>query len=225
MTTPEQVAARPATEPSRPVAARAVLVALLAGAILVVGGLAAVLTAPATTYQSAATLAIDQPKGIAASADAGVIEKLSRLRFKYRGLVGTQAFARGMPGASGTGGSGSDGSGSGGSGSGGSGLGGTLFATVDPSSLLMQVGARGADPTTVRTLAQAAATHLVDYAAQEQERAGVPPEQRFVFQVVTDAPAAHGLGSSARRWGAVAAILGALVLAGAGGTWLLLRRR
>ena len=180
------------------------------GLVLLVGGLAAVLTAPPTTYQSAATLAIDQPRGIAEAGDAGVIEKLSRLRYKYKGLVGTQVFAQALAGATDR----PEGQ-----------VAGSLFASVDPSSLLMLVGARTHQKAEARSLANDAAKHLVAYAAKEQEQAGVPPDQRFVFQVVTDAPVAHALGSAGRRWGVVAIVLGLVVLVGAGGAWQLDRRR
>src|SRR5947208_10184047 len=44
-------------------------------------------------YQSLALVEIDQPLAIAASPDDGVVAKLSRLRYKYAGLMRTETFA------------------------------------------------------------------------------------------------------------------------------------
>lgn len=169
------------------------------GLALLVGLVAAgitwgVVASQKAQYESVATLAIDQPRAIAASGDAGVISKLSSLRLKYAGLVTTQAFA--APLAQGL------------SGADPIRVRNALFARVPGNSLLLQVGAQGHDRQAARSIADAAANSLVSYVQDEQQKAGIPTAQQFTFTVVTPAAAARKISPTNRK------IAGATALAG-----------
>lgn len=152
---------------------RNAVVALLVGAL--VGALLAVAVGRRQeTYESHAVLAIDQPLAIAASGSGGIVDKLSRLRGKYAGLVRTNVIAQPVAtrtnqtvGA----------------------VRGALTASADATSLLMTVGARSTDRALAGRLATAAAREVVDYAAAEQARVSIPKAQRFSFAVVVPASA------------------------------------
>lgn len=123
-------------------------------------------------YESVAALAIDQPKAIAASADAGVVNKLSALRLKYTGLVPTQEFAERLTGATGlTAGE----------------IRPLVFARSAGGSLIFEVGARSSDADRSHSVAQAVADSLVQYVQDEQADASIPEDQRFTLTVVTPA--------------------------------------
>jgi len=169
-----------------------------AGLAVIVGIVAAVVAAVVVAsgqvkYQSIATMAIDQPRAIAASGDAGVVSKLSTLRTKYTGLVTTQTFAQPIAdklhanvNA----------------------VRGQLFARAPENSLLIQIGAVTANRTTSQTLADAAASALSDYVQTEQESARIPEVNRFTITQVT--PAGFGVKVSPTR----KRIVGAAGLAG-----------
>lgn len=146
-------------------------IAIVAG--IVVGFIAAVATKHGTkTFQSQAVLEIDQPTAVALSADDGVIAKLSRLRYKYAGLINTEAFAApvaakvGLPVGA---------------------VLGKLYPIVDPSTLIMAVGARTHDRTQTQELANAGAQELVDYTKREQDSLKVPAAAKVSFTIVTPA--------------------------------------
>lgn len=152
-------------------------VAILAGiaivAGIVVGLIAAVATKHGTkTFQSQAVLEIDQPTAVALSADDGVIAKLSRLRYKYAGLINTETFAApvaekvGLPVGA---------------------VLGELYPIVDPATLIMAVGARTHDRTQAQELANAGAQELVDYTKREQDSLKVPATAKVSFTIVTPA--------------------------------------
>lgn len=200
-------AAYPGTiDPQRRAVRTGPLAALLRGRVLaflpvavVVGVLAGFAAANVgVTYSSQATLLIDQPRAIAASGDEGVVAKLSRLRYKYAGLVTTTRVAGPAAQATGL----SEGAAS-----------GRLFATVDPTSLLLAVGSRGSDAASTRRLAVAAADALVGYVRSEQERAGIPARQRLTLSVVVPAGPARQISPTLRRE-AVIGLLAALVALG-----------
>jgi hypothetical protein len=180
---------------------RRAAVALVVGAL--VGGLLAVAVGRRQeTYESRATLAIDQPLAIAASASAGVVEKLSRLRGKYAGLVRTDVIAGlvaeriGQPVGT---------------------VRGSLSASADDTSLLLAVAARSTSPTTAHALAAAAAEEVVGYADAEQARYGIPKAQRFLFEVVVPAGSAASVTpqrSRQLRVGFLGLVVGALLAYG-----------
>lgn len=151
----------------------AVLIAISLIAGIIVGLIAAVATKHGTkTFQSQAVLEIDQPTAVALSTDDGVIAKLSRLRYKYAGLINTETFATpvaaklGLPTGA---------------------VLGTLYPIVDPATLIMAVGARSHDRTQAQQLANAGAQELVDYTQTEQNALKVPDTAKISFRIVTPA--------------------------------------
>jgi hypothetical protein len=184
---------------------------LVAGVLLAALGIALLTVVDgATRHESTAVLLIDQPAGLSVAQDAGLIDKLSRLRFKYAGLVTTATFAEQVASAAGTSAEETQ---------------EALFSTADPGSLLLHVGARHDDPLEARELAGAAAQEVVQYAAEEQAEAAVPDENRFAFQIVTPAIEGQRMPDPLDRYGIAATILGgALALASALGLMLLPRR-
>lgn len=184
----------------------------LAVAVLLVAGGIVLLTLVEATgeYESSSTLLIDQPRALSVADDSGLIDKLSRLRFKYSGLVTTARFAElvapevGLPEEE---------------------VRESLFSRVDTESLLVEVGARGPDPDRTRVLADAAAEALVDYVEQEQEEADVPDPLRFFFSIVTPADEGEPLPDPADRYGAAAIVAGVLLLIGAAVALVVLPRR
>ena len=148
-----------------------VAMALVIG--VVVGAVAAYAVHAGTpTYQSQGVLEIDQAGAIAASPDDGVVAKLARLRYAYAGLVRTQAFFGPLANSTGLD---------------PTVVASSLYALVDPSSLLLVVGARGSDAARTKTIATAAAGYLVDFARNRQRDAGIPTAQQVTFAVVTPA--------------------------------------
>jgi uncharacterized protein involved in exopolysaccharide biosynthesis len=152
---------------------------------VIVGGIAAYAVHRSTpTYQSQALLEIDQARALAISPDDGIVAKLSRLRYKYAGLVRTQDFAGPLaekidkdPNA----------------------VRASVYAIVDPASLLMAVGARGSNAQLTQQLATAASNHLVDYARTEQNDEKIPSEQQVTFAVVSPAGTPEKIAPSDHR--------------------------
>jgi capsular polysaccharide biosynthesis protein len=146
--------------------------AALAIGVLVGGVAAFAVHAGKKTYQSQALLMIDQARAVAASPDDGVVAKLARLRYSYAGLVRTQAFYGPLAESLGYD---------------ANVVGSSVYTLVDPTSLLLVVGARGSDPNRVKTIATAAADHLVKFAKQQQDGENIPAVQQVTFTVVTPA--------------------------------------
>lgn len=175
--------------------------AVLAAALAFVVGaaVAGVLASSVTpTWQSTAVLDIDQPLVVAASSDTAVLDKLSRLRFKYVGLVGTQRIAQPVADqldedvAEVT---------------------DRIGATALPTDLLLRVTGTDSDPETARRTADVLATVLTDFVQQEQADEGVPLPQRVAVQVVDLALPAEQIGPGRGKIGA-SALLGGALLAG-----------
>lgn len=170
---------------------------LLVAALISVSAGVAAFTMSDRTYESSATVAIDQVQGIAVAEGPSILEKLSRLRVKYAGLVGTRTFSEPVAERAGV----------------------TpeavtraLFSEVPPVALIMTLGARADDAGTAQAIAQGAADHLVAYVAAEQEQAQIPPAMRFEFRVVTPATEGRPLDRSVRRVALVAIGLGGLLV-------------
>ncbi len=176
---------------------------LLVSLALVVGVVAAAVAAAAVAaqpakYQSVATMAIDQPRAIAASGDAGVVAKLSALRSKYTGLVTTQVFAEPIAQR----------------------LGlnpnyvrSKLFAQEPVNSLLIRVGAQTGNRAQSHTLAEAAATELNQYVQNEQEQAAVPKAEVFTITEVSPAGVGAKVSPTKKRIAAAGGLAGLLVFA------------
>lgn len=159
----------------------------------------AVTASAAPTWRSTAILDIDQPLAVAASDNAAVIDKLSRLRFKYVGLLGTERLARPVADeldedvkA----------------------VRDRLGATADPRDLLLRVTGTADDPQRARRTADVAARVLVDFVRKEQVTDDVPELQRVVLAVVDVAGSAERIGPT-RAQILVSAVLGGGLLAGA----------
>ena len=176
---------------------RHLVVALVVGA-LVAALLAAAVGRKAPVYESRAVLSIDQPLAIAASGSGGIVDKLSKLRGKYAGLVRTDVIAEpvarhlGLPVGA---------------------VRSSLVAAADDTSLLMVVGARTADAAQSKRLASAAADEVVAYAAAEQQKYSIPKAQQFTFSVVVPASSATSTGGGRSRQVRVG-LLGLLVAGG-----------
>jgi capsular polysaccharide biosynthesis protein len=155
---------------------RRYLATIGAGSVLVatvVGLAAAYATAKGTPrYQSLALVEVDQPRAIAISPDDGIIAKLSRLRYKYAGLIRTETFeapvAKKLNLGVGV-------------------IASSLFVRIDPSSLLIGVGAHSSNPAEAQRIADAAAQGVVDYAGKEQAADKIPAAEQVTFTVVTPA--------------------------------------
>ena len=162
---------------------------------IVIGLLAAFAARHTTpTFQSQALLEIDQPHTLAVSTDEGVIAKLSRLRFKYAGLIRTQTFATpiaqktGLP------------------------LGlvaASLFVGVDPDTLVLSLGARTHNREQTQKIAAAGAQELIDYTRHEQAGLKVPTPDQITWTLVTQASAPARISPTNQR--AVLVGLGAFV--------------
>ncbi len=184
-------------------------VALCGVVALVVAGVAALIVwLRPDVYQSTAVLSIDQPRAIAASADAGVIDKLSRLRLKYAGLVSTEAFAAPVAAHFGT--SSAD-------------VSRELFAKPVGDSLLLQVGAQAPDKSSARQLAGAAAEALVEYVHHEETSNHIPGGERFSFSLVSAAEDGQHISPSGKSIAGAGALAGVVAL-GAGLALVSLRR-
>jgi capsular polysaccharide biosynthesis protein len=135
-------------------------------------------------YRSTAVLLIDEERAIAASPNEGVLAKLSRLRAKYAGIVGTTVFATavaertGLPPSA---------------------VNGSLIAGVDPTSLLLRISAGSRSRDRAHLLAQSAAEELVSYVDNEQSSADIPPELRVSFTIVSPAAGAVQVAPNHRR--------------------------
>ena len=215
-------AARPG-EPARPARANpwrdgrrdpfvvvAMLLAMVVG--IAVGVIAASLTSSrAPTYASTAKLLINQPRALSLADSDGVVLKLSRLRLKYIGLVGTPVIDN--PVAAQLKRSPAD-------------LGGLLDAVAPTQNLNINVIGISADPQTAQQLAQAAAGQLAAYATREQVADGIPPNERFILTMIAPAdPATKAAGSRSRPIfvGFGAGVIAAAAVAG--GLYLQRRRR
>jgi uncharacterized protein involved in exopolysaccharide biosynthesis len=146
---------------------------VLAGVVvgLVVAIALGVLLARGTpTYQSTALLSIDEPLALAASDDAGVIDKLSRLRAKYVGLVATTrirepvAASLAVP------------------------VGDLhLSASAPAQNLLIQASATSPRRADAHRTADALAAELVSYVADEQRSEAIPAARQVQLAIVQPA--------------------------------------
>jgi capsular polysaccharide biosynthesis protein len=195
--------------PSRTIAATLVLTAVVA---VVLGGLVTLYAAtrPAS-YRSVSVLEIDQVNAIAGSGDEGVLAKLGRLRYKYAGIVTTDAFAAPVAQQAGLA---------------TPAVHGALFASVDPTSLLMSVGAISGSPGEAQRISQIAATQLVTYVGREQTTARIPSNQQVTFTVLSQASQGVRVAPNRKRALLVGALTAlAVVVVGAVVADLLHRRR
>lgn len=184
---PDEAPATETGEPPRRLNRRylAILIAGAIGAGVVVGLAGAYATRHTTpTFQSQALLEIDQPHAVAVSVDDGVIAKLSRLRFKYAGLLRTQTLA--LPVAQKT----------------KLPLGevaSAIFVNVDPDTLVLSVGARTHNRDDTQKIAAATAQELIDYTKREQASLKVPATSEIKWTLVTPATPAVKISPTEQR--------------------------
>ncbi|MCW2499564.1 MAG: hypothetical protein JWN87_1240 [Frankiales bacterium] len=174
----------------------AVLVAVLV-AVVVAGAAGVVAHSGPTTWTSTSIVAIDAPKDVAAARDSGVLEKLSRIRYKYAGLVGTDTIATPtaerlkVPAAD---------------------VRGRLTATALLTDLLLRLSCTERDAAAARRCSDALSASVLDYIRREQVTAGIPAAQRLVVQSVEKAGPALKLGPSRSRTFGLAALAGLVAL-------------
>lgn len=184
------------------------LLAALVSAVLVTAVMLGVLLSATQVWSSTAVLSIDQPGAIAASDDSGVIDKLSRLRFKYVGLVETDRIA--APVAEDLDEPLED-------------VRDRLSGEAELQNLLIK--ATGTDDTeegAMRT-ATALADALVAQVAADQKAVAAPPVLKVSLSVVRPAEDAEQIAPSRVRAVAVALLLGLVAGAAVGGA-LVVRR-
>jgi capsular polysaccharide biosynthesis protein len=167
---------------------------------VIVGIVAAVVAAVVVAsgqvkYQSVATMAIDQPRAIAASGDAGVVSKLSTLREKYTGLARTQVFDQPIADKLGVN---------------VNAVRAQLFASAPANSLLIQIGAVTGNRAMSQRLAEAASSALTDYVQNEQQNAHIPSASQFTITEVTPAGPGVKVSPTRRRMVGAAGLAGLL---------------
>jgi capsular polysaccharide biosynthesis protein len=190
-----------------------VVTLLLAAVVgIAVGVISSSLTSTrASTYSSTAKLLINQPKALSLADSDGVVLKLSRLRLKYIGLVGTPVI--GNPVAASLHRSPAQ-------------LGGFLDAIAPTQNLNINVIGISANPQTAQKLAQAGAQQLAAYATREQVTDAIPAGERFILTMIAPADTAARAAGSHTRALFVGVGAGALAAAAvAGGLYLQRRRR
>jgi capsular polysaccharide biosynthesis protein len=183
----------------------AVLVGLIAASL---GYLAVDRRQP--SYLSTAAVLLDQPTAIAASQDSGVVDKLSRLRFKYAAILRSDAVVDQVaaqlglePGV----------------------VAGAIVSRGDTGSMLLFVGGRSSTRQEAVRLANGLANGLADYVTKEQAATGLPPEKRLVLTIVAPARGAQQILPTDRQKGVTATGAGLGAAAAVLGVFGLLRRR
>ncbi|MBW8792219.1 MAG: hypothetical protein JF597_01015 [Streptomyces sp.] len=162
------------------------------------------------TYAAQAATLLDQPLTVAQSQDAGVVDKLSRLRLKYAGIlksdvvVKVAATATDLPAAK---------------------VADAEFARIDQGSLLLYVGATASTESGAERLADALAQALASYVAQEQVRAQIAPRDRVSLQVVAPARTAVQVLPTRRQKAVSALSAGIVAFVVLGGALDIMRRR
>lgn len=136
------------------------------------------------TYLSTAAVLLDEPKAVALSKDSGVIDKLSRLRFKYSGILRSDDIVNPVaerlgvkPGV----------------------VAGAVASSGDVGSLLLFVGARSGDPKLAVKMANALAEQLRTYVAKENVTNKIPPLLQLELRIVSPARYAGQLTPTKRQ--------------------------
>jgi uncharacterized protein involved in exopolysaccharide biosynthesis len=161
---------------TRPGATRSPLILLvlltLTASLLVGAAVAAYAASRPAVYASTSTLLIDQQPAVFETGDEGLLAKLSRLRFKYVGLIDTEVFAKPvadqlhLPVLLVENG---------------------LSATADLNTLLIVIKASMPTAQEADRVATVAADRLVRYLESEQFDAKVPANDQVSFSLVSPA--------------------------------------
>lgn len=175
----------------------ALIVAVLAAAL-------ASLMVPNTKagFTSTALVSLDEPKAVALARDGAILDKISKVRYKYAGLVGTDALAAPVAkrlhlqvGQ----------------------VRGRMSAAALPTDLLLRLSCSGKTAAEARRCANALAASMVSYLAEEQTAYAIPVELQLIAVPVQ--AAGPGVQPAPRRKRVlvislfVGALAGALVLA------------
>jgi capsular polysaccharide biosynthesis protein len=162
------------------------------------------------TYVAMASTMLDQPLTVAQSQDAGVVDKLSRLRLKYAGIVRSDKVVAAAAVA----------------------LGGSRdevasreFARVDDGSLLLYIGATGTSRQQAVRTANALANALAAYVTQEQRSARIAARDQVELEVVAPARGARQVLPTTRQKLLSAFGSGLFAFVVLGGVLDLIRRR
>jgi hypothetical protein len=152
------------------------------------------------TYQSQATLLIDQPTALATAGDGGFVEKLSRLRLKYSGIATTDvilepaAASSGIPVGA---------------------LRGSVHVLTPPTTLTLVVVASGRTPEASRVRSTAVANELIAFVTAEETTYNIAPANRFEFRLVNAAGQGTKVGPSSDSARSASLFGGLVGLAGA----------
>ena len=159
------------------------LTAATAG-LLVAGFTAHAEYVPAPGYRSVEVLSFEQVSAVVTATDAGILAKLSALRFSYADLVKTAVITE--PVAERTGLTADA-------------VSSALGAVAPPASFLLEVEATLPTAQDAQRLAAAASDEVVQYAAAQQDHAAIPADQQFDIVVATPATLGVRLPSHLRR--------------------------
>lgn len=209
----DEAAAR--AQPDQPWSRRLPGLTALVAAVLIsvsAGAIAYLVVAQRTpTYLAVTGTLLDQPKAIARSQDAGVIDKLSRLRFKYAGILRSDSvvdpvaarlhLSRGAVAAS-------------------------IVSKGDTGSLLLFVGAQAASSDGAVQLSNQLSQQLAAFIVKEQHDNAIAPIDQVSLEIVAPARGATMVAPTTRQryLTTVGAALATLVVA-LGVADLLRRRR
>ncbi|MHB1710024.1 MAG: YveK family protein [Acidimicrobiales bacterium] len=179
------------------------------GVVLAVVSAVISLSGP-TVYTSTTVMLINDPLALATAGSEGQLLKLDTLRYKYSGLVGTDAIAipvakkLDLPVGQ---------------------VFGSVTAQVPLSSLLMDVVATWPTPSEAALLSQAVANQVTAYVHMEDVTNGIPPKDRFTFTTVDPASNPTPSGPSPYHAATLAIALAVLgLLVGFAGTQLVRNR-
>jgi capsular polysaccharide biosynthesis protein len=189
-------------DPRRPESPPVTFLSLLASVIvacLVAAGAASLVNHAPTYFESEAVLLVDQPKAVAASGDAGELQKLSGLRFEYVDLIQTDRIAQPVAtalhqpiGA----------------------VRGRIFGAASATALLLlDVGGTASTPLEAQRLAAATGQAVINDSVDDQNLYDIPYSERMIWTVVQPAGPGFPVTPASRRRETVAIVSGLLALA------------
>jgi hypothetical protein len=174
------------------------LLLTVVAAVLAAGLTGLAVRGGSTTYTATALVSVDEPRAVAAAGDGGVLDKLSRIRFKYVGLVPTDKLA--VPVAER--------------------LSqpvdlvrGRLSASASPVDLLLRLSCTEPQARPARRCADALAASMVAFVTQEQASQGIPAAQQLVMAQVQAAGPPAATGPHRSRTAGLALLAGLLAAA------------
>lgn len=174
-----------------------VLLALIV-AVLAAGVTSLVVPESRSAYTSTALVSFDDPKAVALARDGAILDKLSRVRFKYAGLVGTDVIAAPvaerlhLPVTE---------------------VRGRLGAVVLSTDLLLRLTCAGGTSAEAGRCANALAEAVVTYVANEQAANGITDPLRLVATPVQPAGPGVAAGTHRKRVLALSGLVGVLTAA------------